>query len=206
MKPLSPIEKVERLFGMLTERYGALQMKQGQNIVTVKKSWANSVGRYALPDITTAMNIYFGEAKYTSWPTEGEMMEQLKAIGAKAESGAYVPREAGPKHPAVVFHEGLFRKMPPAPYVGFSYTQALMEVLQPRIEANRKKTFGEVLVEAWEDGDLNFFEQDAHQMFERWAKHRREFVRVRTVEDDAIEARREKFRAVFEECGYRMPK
>ena len=81
----TPMEKIETLFKLLAERYGAYELKPGQNLELIKKTWCYSVGRYAKADIKAAALSYFATAKYARWPEEGQIIELLKASFCKPE-------------------------------------------------------------------------------------------------------------------------
>jgi hypothetical protein len=73
----TPSQKIAELFKAFTGRFGILELKDGQSLAYVTKSWENSVGQYAWSDIQLAMRICFAGARWTRWPEEGQFMRSF---------------------------------------------------------------------------------------------------------------------------------
>ncbi len=85
---LAPEDKINDLFIALTERYGAYELAQGQSMDRIGDSWAASVGRYPMKDITMALGQWVRSSKKAVWPEEGQMLELLRSFSRPEQDDA----------------------------------------------------------------------------------------------------------------------
>ena len=69
---MTPEQKTEKLFGVLTGCYGAIELKDGQDINYVKRLWSLMLERYDWEIIKNAVTSYMQNAKWSKWPSAGD--------------------------------------------------------------------------------------------------------------------------------------
>lgn len=78
-------QKIEKLFDLLTGRFGEFEYKAGQNPNFVKRGWEIEFGKYEWDDLKAAYTLCASKAKYERWPTQEEFATHLKDFAVKPE-------------------------------------------------------------------------------------------------------------------------
>lgn len=87
---MTPEQKTEKLFGILTGCYGSPEMKDGQDIKYVKRIWSIMLERYDWDTIKQAATDYMSNARWNKWPSTGEFKitcDEFKNLKAKPADG-----------------------------------------------------------------------------------------------------------------------
>lgn len=78
-------QDVKSIFAALTKRFGAREMKEGQDILAIEQGWVRCLGGFRASDVQRAVQVWCDVARYTRWPEAGEILEDLKTRGVKPE-------------------------------------------------------------------------------------------------------------------------
>ncbi|TPM41395.1 hypothetical protein [Mesorhizobium sp. B2-3-4] len=181
MEPTTADQKISALFKALTGRFGALELKDGQNMTFVERSWQNSVGAFSWKDIQTAMRILFASWKWQRWPSEGEFMEQLRELGCRPAGAAFADRRPEgikqAERDADIWYRGLMGKPLPAGAWPCGWADVVLDLIGSGLVENRRKTFGQLLTQAWLDGVVpNCFEAKAARYFATANERKAEYL------------------------------
>lgn len=79
----TPQEKITELFRLFEGVYGKFDLKQGQQVGYVRRTWEQAFGRYPWDDLLSAFKQFTATSKFGRWPTTGDFSEALKEVGAK---------------------------------------------------------------------------------------------------------------------------
>ncbi len=179
------MEKIETLFSLLAARYGAFELKPGQSLDLIKKTWCHSVGRYEKGDIKAAALEYFKTAKYSRWPEEGQIIELLKAAYAKPESEVVDDRPANFKEAqrqATAFFNSILAMPSPEGAFPFTYTHAFNHICGLNESWALGKSFGWLIAQAWMNRKIpDDFEKKAAVYFSEMK--RRKDIYLKGVKD-----------------------
>lgn len=154
----TPQNKIETLFDGLTRRFGIMPLKDGQDIKSVKATWALSVGRYKQESLFTAATEWAANSKYNTWPSEGEFLSILRGMGSEPERETN-SREAGWKSAEETFY-AWHRRVVDNPQVQgevighLQLNDVLADVIRAYWPESRGKKFGRLGTEAVLRGDL----------------------------------------------------
>lgn len=151
------MEKIETLFNLLEDRYGAFDLKPGQSLDLIKKTWCHSVGRYEKGDIKAAALTYFSTAKYSRWPEEGQMIELLRAAYCKPESEEIDRTPADVKQAqrlASAFFNTVLTMPSPEGAFPFTYVQAFNHICGLHESWALGKSYGWLIGQAWLRGKI----------------------------------------------------
>lgn len=173
--------KIEALFELLAQRYGAYELKPGQSLDLIKKTWCHSVGRYSRDDIKSAMLSYFSAAKYPRWPEEGQFIEILKSFMAKPESTDW--RDDRPvsvqdaEKRAGAFYLNVLSMPAPSGAFPFTPAHALNHIIGLHEEWAFGKSFGWLLTNAWLKGKIpQDFDRKADEYFKAMKAQKDKYV------------------------------
>jgi hypothetical protein len=151
-------EKIDALFDGLTRRFGTMPLKDGQDVKSVKATWALSVGRYKQESLFTAATEWAATSKYNTWPSEGEFLAILRGMGSEVERG-HDSRETSWKNAEDTFynwHKGIMER--PAvngEIIGqLQLNDVLADVIRSYWPESHGKKFGRLGAEAVLRGDL----------------------------------------------------
>lgn len=181
MEPTTAQAKISALFKALTGRFGSLELKDGQNLTFVERSWQNSVGRFSWQDIQSAMRILFASWKWQRWPSEGEFMEQLRELGCRPAGAPSSDRR--PEHikqaerDADIWWRGMLGRPLPENAWPCGWADVLLEVIGSSKVENRCKSFGWLLTSAWLSGAIpHDFERKAAAYFAHAGLRKAEYL------------------------------
>lgn len=76
--PQTPEQKIDSLFRIFTGCYGITELKEGQDLGFIRRSWLLNFGNYPWRELLAAATDYMGDAKWQRWPSAGEFKEKLK--------------------------------------------------------------------------------------------------------------------------------
>lgn len=181
VEPTTPEQKISALFKALTGRFGTLDLKDGQNLTFVERSWQNSVGRFSWADIQTAMRVLFASWRWQRWPSEGEFMEQLRELGCRPSGAPTADRR--PEHikqaerDADSWWRGVMGRPLPEGAWPCGWADALLAVIGASKEENRGKSFGRLLTSAWLSGAIpQDFERKAAAYFAKANERKAQYL------------------------------
>ncbi|WP_342150263.1 hypothetical protein [Methylorubrum sp. SB2] len=164
--PMSSEEKINDLFIALTERYGALELKPGQQLAVVAESWAASVGQYGMRDISMVLSVWVRTSKFARWPQEAEVLELLRQNGCERERDQ---RDATPEewrhaelNGGIWYCHQLFREPLRDGWLRMDVSACIDAMLKRFHSSKAPNTHTRLLARAWKAGAMQPAAWDLH--------------------------------------------
>ncbi|MGX7703828.1 hypothetical protein [Methylobacterium sp. Gmos1] len=188
---MTPLDKINDLFIALTERYGAFELKPGQQLDRIADSWCASVGAYSMKDINLALATWVRTSKFARWPEEGQMLELLRQCGCEPERDDTTPAEwkEAETNGGVWYAHTLLKAPMPDGWTRLDVSACIDAMLQRfHYKTAKSNAHSRLLARAWKAGAMQPAAWDLHCA--RWYAEHREKLRKHQEEVQRVGVRR----------------
>lgn len=164
------MDKITKMIGMLTNRYGAPVLKDGQTGGAIANAFRLTLSHYSEKDITAAATAWMQTSKYPRWPEPAELVEIMRGFGAIPESKMLadnIPAHVKQAQADVSrWYAELIAKPIPRDAWPLRWDDVVAHIIGADKPENSRNTFAYMLTRAWLDGVIpNDFGKKADAYF-----------------------------------------